>query len=383
MSFDFDTVINRAASDSQKWQKYAGTDIIPLWVADMDFAAPPPVIEALHERVRHGVFGYSKPQPSQTQAVVEYCARRYGWMIEPSWIVWLPGLVTALNVSATAFGEPGDEVLCTTPIYPPFLTAPANQRRRAVPVPLVKVGGRWVMDFDALERAVTPRTRQLFLCSPHNPVARAYTRAELERLADFCARHKLIVTSDEIHCDLILNDTPHVPFATLHPEVAARSITLMAPSKTYNVPGLATAFAIIPDAVLRATFNRAAAGTVPDANVLGLVACEAALRHGEPWRQELIRYLRGNADLIAATVRDLPGVSMTPVEATYLAWIDVSALGLEAPGRYFEEHGLGFADGTTYSAPAGTHIRLNFGCPRATLTEALARFRRAVAAVRR
>lgn len=382
MSFDFDTPIDRARSDSQKWQKYAGQDILPLWVADMDFAAPPAVLDALQARVAHGVLGYAKPLASLAEATVGYCARRYGWSVDPSWLVWLPGLVTGLNVAARALGEDGDEILCATPVYPPFMSSPANQRRRTVAVPMVRNGARWEMDFAALERAVTPRSRAFFLCSPHNPVGRAFTRAELAQLAAFCVRHHLTLVSDEIHCDLILDDVAHLPTAALSPEIAARSITLMAPSKTYNVPGLGTSLAIIPDAGLRAAFTRAASGIVPDANVLGLVACEAAFRHGEPWRQALLAYLRGNRDLIEQTVASgkLPGVTLTHVEATYLAWLDISALKLEHAHAFFERHGLGFSDGAPFGAAPNTHVRLNFGCTRATLTEALARLQRAVAA---
>ncbi len=382
MKFDFDQPIDRAASDSQKWQKYAGRAILPLWVADMDFAAPPAVLDALHARVAHGVLGYSKPMPSLNEATLAYCARRYGWSVDPAWLVWLPGLVTGLNVAARALGEDGDEVLCATPVYPPFMSSPVNQRRRTVAVPMALEGGRWVMDVTALERAVTPRSRALFLCSPHNPVGRAFSRAELSAIADFCVRHDLVLVSDEIHCDLVLDDLAHVPTATLSPEIAARSITLMAPSKTYNVPGLGCSLAIIPDAKLRAAFARAAAGIVPDANVLGLVACEAAFRHGEPWRQQLLAYLRGNRDVIEQTVArgELPGITLTHIEATYLAWLNIEELKLTSAHAFFEQHGLGFSDGAPFGAAKDTYVRLNFGCTRATLVEALARLKRALAA---
>jgi cystathionine beta-lyase len=381
MNFDFDDVIDRAKSDSRKWRKY-GADILPLWIADMDFAAPPAVVAALHRRVDQGVFGYGQPVPSLVTAVVDYCARRYRWTIDPAWLVWLPGLVPGLNLAADAFGEKGDAILTCTPIYPPFLSAPRNNGRDCTAVPLVVgAGGRYGIDWPAMERAVTPRTRQFFLCSPHNPVGRTFPRAELERVADFCQRHNLILVSDEIHCDLILDDALHTPVAALSPAIAARTVTLMAPSKTYNIPGLACAFALISDPRLRSQFTRAMAGIVPEMNVLGLAACEAALVDGEPWRQALLAYLRGNRNTLAEFVaRELPGVTMTPCDATYLAWLDVSALQLEAAGRFFEQHGVGLADGAQYGAPAGRFVRLNFGCPRSTLLEALARMKRALAA---
>ena len=382
MSFDFDTLIDRASSDSRKWRKYAGRDILPLWVADMDFAAPPAVTAALHRRADHGVYGYAGPLPSLVEATVDYCARRYGWRIEPNWIVWIPGLVTGLNLAARAIGEPGDGVITATPIYPPFMSAPTNQGRELLKVPLARrADGRYEFDWPAMERAVTPRTKVFFLCSPHNPASRVFTRAELEQVAAFCTRHNLVLVSDEIHCDLILDDLPHHPTAALSPELAARSITLMAPSKTYNIAGLGCSFALIPDPKLRLQFSRAGAGIVPEMNPLSFAACEAAFRDGEPWRQALLAYLRGNRDLIAAFLQEhLPMIRLTPCEATYLAWLDVSALNLKDPGYFFEQHGLGFADGAQYGVPPGQFVRLNFGCRRALLTEALDRLKRAVAA---
>ena len=374
--YDFDLVPERRGTDSQKWQKYAGRDVLPLWVADLDFVSAPPILQALHDRVDHGIFGYARPTASTVEAVTNALAARYGWKVDPAWIVWLPGLVVGLNVTAQAFAAPGEEVLTLTPVYPPFMSAPRNGGRGVVNVPFVLAGGAWTIDWDALERAVTPRTRLFYLCNPHNPLSRVWRRAELERLGEFCRRHDLILCSDEIHCDLILDPSlPHVPSATLSPELAARSVTLMAPSKTYNVPGLGTSFAIIPDAGLRARFNRATAGIVAEVTCLGFTACEAAYRDCEPWRQQLLAYLRGNRDyLLEALPRAAPGLKVeAPVEATYLLWMNVSALGLSDPVAHFERHGVGLSDGAPFGAKPGTHLRFNFGCPRATLTEAVRR----------
>jgi cystathionine beta-lyase len=279
-------------------------------------------------------------------------------------------------------GEPGDAVLTATPIYPPFMSAPRNQGHETISVPLVpRADGRYEFDWPAMERAVTPRTKVFFLCNPHNPVGRVFTRAELETVAAFCARHNLVLVSDDVHCDLILDDLPHIPIATLSADAAARSVTLLAPSKTYNIAGLGCSLAVIPDAKLRSQFVRAMAGIVPEMNPLSYAACEAAFRDSEPWRQALLAYLRGNRDLIASFLKEnLPMIAMTPCEATYLAWLDVSALNLQDAGAYFEQHGLGFADGAQYGAPPGKFVRLNFGCPRSILREALARLQRAVAA---
>jgi cystathionine beta-lyase len=381
MTFDFDTPLQRLGTDSQKWQKYAGRDILPLWVADMDFKSPPAILEALHARVDHGLFGYARPLKSANESVVAALAARYGWTIDPAWLVWLPGLVVGLNVTAQAFAEPGDEVLTLAPVYPPFMTAPKNSARVSTQVPFVLRDGAWTIDWDALERAVTPRTKLFYLCNPHNPLARVWRRDELLRLGEFCLRHDLVLCSDEIHCDLILDPAlPHIATATLSPEIAARTVTLMAPSKTYNVPGLGTAFAIIPDPTRRARFVRATAGIVAEPNNFGYVACEVAYRDCEPWRRALLDYLRANRDFILQFIaRELPGVMIeAPVEATYLAWLNVEAHGLADPIAHFEAHGVGLSDGAYFGARKGTHVRLNFGCPRATLAEALRRMKTAL-----
>ncbi len=369
MDFDFDMPIERRGGDSLKWNKYAGSDILPLWVADMDFAAPPAVIAALEKRVAHGCFGYGKPWPALTDAVVGYLRLRYGWQVSPEWLVWLPGLVTGINVACRAVDG---GVITATPVYPPFLSAPQFSGRMLVKVPLRLSDGRWGWDFERMEAEITPQTRLLLLCHPHNPVGRAWTGSELAELADFCRRHDLIVCSDEIHCDLVLHaERPHIPFAMLDADMARRTITLMAPSKTYNIPGLGCSIAVIADVSLRRRFSDAMRGIVPDANVLGLVATEAAFTGCQAWHEALLDVLRRNSDLVQEVVAGIPGLSMTPVEATYLAWIDARGLGLENPVRFFEENGVGLSDGADFGAPGW--VRLNFGCPRETLEAALRR----------
>jgi cystathionine beta-lyase len=253
----------------------------------------------------------------------------------------------------------------------------ANSTRLAAPAK------NWSIDWEALERAPTPRSKVLLLCHPHNPVARVWGREELGRVAEFCARRGLALISDEIHCDLALDGGRHVPTASLSAEVASRTITFMAPSKTYNLPGLGTSLAIIPDPALRARLIRSAAGIVPEVTALGYVACEAAYRDGEPWRQALLAYLRGNRDFLLDGIgRDLPGVTIdAPIQATYLAWLNVEALGLPDPAAHFEAHGVGLSDGAPFGAPGGRAVRLNFGCPRAILAEALRRMKTAIVAI--
>ncbi|NMG73767.1 MalY/PatB family protein [Aromatoleum diolicum] len=376
-SFDFDKVPDRSLMPGEKWGRYAGLDVLPLWVADMDFAAPPAVIDALHRRIDHGVFGYTDAWPGLIDAVVEGVARDHAWHIGADWLVWLPGVVTGFNLACRATGEAGDEVFTATPVYPPFLTAPANSERRLVTHPLTLADGRWGWNRSAVEAAISPRTRLLMLCNPHNPVGRVFDRDELEWIAGLAARHDLAICSDEIHCGLVLDPaTPHIPIAALDASTARRSITLMAPSKTWNIPALYCAFAIIPDRKLRQRFRHAMRGIVPHPNVLGMVATEAAYRDGGPWRAALLDYLRHNRDLVIDAVATMPGLCATPPEATYLAWIDCRDAGLDEPVKFFETAGVGLSDGTPFSMPG--FVRLNFGCPRALLNEALQRMQRAL-----
>jgi cystathionine beta-lyase len=385
MTFNFDTPPDRRGTDSQKWQKYAGRDILPMWVADMDFESAPAIVDAIQKRAAHGIFGYSRPVKSAVDAVIEALAARYRWQVDPSWLVWLPGLVCGLNVAIRALTEAGDEVLSLSPIYPPFTIAPKGQGRvaRNVPLALNATASRWEIDWEALEAAVTPRTKLLLFCHPHNPVARVWSREELARIAEFCARHDIVLCSDEIHCDLLLKkDSVHEPLGIVAPGEAARTLTFMAPSKTFNVPGLGASFAIIPDSALRARYVRATTGIVAEVNVFGYVACEAAYRDGEPWRHALLDYLRNNRDyLVDFVAREIPGVRIeAPIEATYLAWLNVAELGLARPVKFFEDNGVGLSDGIPFGAPPGRNVRINFGCPRSTLAEGLSRMRTAVRA---
>lgn len=361
--------------DSMRWAKYAGRDVIPLWVADMDIPAPPAVIAALHRRIDSGLFGYGQPWPSLIDAVIEHCARSYDWNIDADWLVWLPGLVSGLHVACRAVGAAGDGVFTATPVYPPFLSAPLESGRRLLTLPLVATELGWGWDFAATD-AVMRAARLFLLCHPHNPVGRAWRDDELWQLAALAEKHDLVVCADEIHCDLTLTGR-HRPFATLAPEIAARTITLMAPSKTYNLAGLGCAFAIIPDAQLRQRFLATLHGIVPHVNVLGLAACEAALRDGTAWQRALLDTLRGQAARVERAINDLPGLSMSCVEASFLAWIDCRELGIEHPAAFFERHGVGLSDGAAFGpGPAyARYVRLNFGTTRTILDTALERIR--------
>lgn len=378
---DFDAFIERRNTDSVKWDRYRDTDVIPLWVADMDFRSPPAVIEALHERIEHGIFGYGNPSRELLEVVIKHVHENHDWVLRPEWIVWLPGLVTGLNLACRAVGAQGDSVLTIMPVYPPFLSAPSLARKELLTVSLNPLeDGSFVLDWEALEGAVTPTTRLLLLCNPHNPIGRVYTRAELGRIAAFCERHNLIICSDEIHAGLVLDEERrHTPIAGLSPEVAQRTITLMAPSKTFNIPGLGFSLAVIPDAKLRARFRAEMKGIVPEVNIFGYTAALAAYRDGSKWQGELVSYLRRNRDMVMDAIRKDSVLKVSPVQATYLAWIDARALGEENPQRFFEKGGVGLSDGRDFGAPG--FVRLNFGCRRPLLVEALERIRAAVAGV--
>jgi len=377
----FDTPVDRNGTGSLKWSRYAGRDILPMWVADMDFRSPEPIVAALHRRVDHGIFGYSTAHEGVAAAVCDHLRRVHALEIDPAWIVWLPGMVVGLAQCACLAGEPGDEIMTFTPVYPPFLKVHRDAGRQLITVPLAEENGRHTFDFAAMERALTPRTRLVMLCSPHNPVGRVWTRAELQQLADFCVRHNLLLISDEIHCDLLLEPetAPHTALLKLDGPIRDRTITLMAASKTYNVPGLGLCFAIIPDDTLRRRFILTKNTFVAEISPISFHATQAALSECESWRQTLCCYLRRNRDTIAAFLaKKAPMVKMPHIEATYLAWLDVRSLNLPQPAAHFESHGLALSNGVDFDAPG--FVRLNFGCSLTTLNEGLARFGNAVAA---
>ncbi len=375
--FNFDKSIDRTETDSIKWRKYLGRNIIPMWVADMDFESPPAVMAALHERVKHGIFGYAAPGRQHRSAAVEHIRQQFRWSVSEKWIVWLPGVVSGLNVACRSVGRDKDSIATTVPVYPPILSAPQNWHRRLLTSRMVRTNGGWQLDMDDLQRTLMPDTRMFILCNPHNPTGRVFRLTELEQIARLCLERKLVICADEIHCDLVLEPgLRHIPIASLSEEINQRTITLMAPSKTFNIPGLGCSFAIIASDVLRRQFKKAVSGIVPHVNLLGLTAAKAAFQNGQSWLEELRSYLRENRDLVYRRINAIPGLSMAPVEATYLAWIDVSQLELSHPSRWFEKAGIGLSDGRDFDGEG--YLRLNFGCPRSLLTMGLDRMAVAV-----
>jgi len=379
---DFDRVIDRRRTESNKWHKYPA-DVLPLWVADMDFRSPEPVLRALRERVEHGVFGYGVEQPEFYQVFLDRLQTRYGWRVPPEAILVIPGVIPGFNLAARALTAAGDGLLLQTPVYPPIRRVPGNVRLTSDEMELERQpDGRYAIDFERFEAAIGERTRMFLLCNPHNPVGRVFRRDELQRMAEICVRRGLLICADEVHCELTFSQQQHVPIASLDAEIAARTITLMAPSKAFNLPGLKCAIAIIPNASLREKFVAARLDLVRAVNVLGYTAALAAYRDGQPWLDELLRYLEANRDFVVESVRSkLPGVSAASPEATYLAWLDCREADLPDSDPYtffLDKARVALNDGKTFGRGGAGFVRLNFACPRATLAEGLDRMRHAL-----
>jgi cystathionine beta-lyase len=375
MNYDFDKPVERRGGDSIKWQRY-GDEVIPMWVADMDFVSPEPIIQALHERVDHRVFGYTRPSDELVQVVRERLERLYGWEVPEEHIIFVPGVVTGLNFAFQLFAGPGDGALVQPPVYSHFITDPVVRGLVLNDPPLVEKDDTYEIDFDAFEAAITVRTKIFVLCNPHNPVGRVYTREELERLADICLRHNILMCSDEIHCDLIYPGYRHLPLATLSPEAADRTITFMSPSKTFNLAGLGCSFAVISNPVLRDAWVRGSQGLIPHVNILGLTAALAGFRKGQEWLDQCLSYLKGNRDFLARYLHAcLPSIKMTRMEGTYLAWLDCRQSGIEGdPFTFFlKKAKVALNDGTQCGKGGKGFVRLNFACPRKTLIQGLDR----------
>ncbi|HSA90447.1 MAG TPA: PatB family C-S lyase [Burkholderiales bacterium] len=365
MSFDFDIPVERAGTWSTRWERYAGRDVIPLWVADTDFRAAPAIREALLARVAHGVFGYSTPPPELRAAIAERMQRLYRWTVDPGWIVFLPGVVPGLHLAARQLVPAGGHALIPRPVYHHFKRAMELAPRDFSEIPLVLEHGRWVFDRDVFRTSLRKNTQAFFLCNPQNPGGTVFRREELEQLA--ALSRDLLIVSDEIHCDLILDQgLRHVPIASLAPEVSKRTVTLMSANKSFNIPAAGCGWAIIEDAALRKAFSsELAAHVIGSPSVFGLAATLAALQHGDDWLAAQLDYLRGNRDLVESTI----GLPMAHVEATYLAWIDCSSIPDAAD--LFLRHGVAVYPGAQFGDPR--FIRLNFGTQRKTLEEALKR----------
>lgn len=370
---DFEQRFDRRASGCNKWNRDA-EDVLPMWVADMDLAVPEAVATALAARLAHPVLGYGMAQAGLRARIVAWCQARYGWAVAPEHILLLPGVVPGFNLSLRASCAAGARVVLQTPVYPPMLQAPLNWALRRIEAPLADDGA---VDMAAFRAALRGAGGGAFLlCNPHNPSGRVFARAELAAMAEACLAADTTIVADEIHCDLLFDGRAHVPVASLAPEVAARTITLMSAGKTFNIAGLAVCWAVIPDPGLRARFQQAIAGIADHPNILGLIATEAALAGGEPWRQALLGHLQANRDaLLAAVGTRLPGVRMRAPEGTYLGWLDFRATPAAADPAAFllARARVAVNPGPDFGPPGAGFVRLNFGCPRALLDDGIAR----------
>ncbi len=400
MTFNFDEEIERTGTHSIKWEflfeghklvfgdhaqaKHGRDRLLPMWVADMDFRCPPAVIEALTERVAHGIFGYAMPSDSYYEAVIDWMARRYGVVVEREWLVLTPGVVPALNMLVETLIAPGDKVLVQRPVYYPFFAAIENNGGEIVSNTLVLENGRYTIDFDDLAaKAADPAVKMAILCSPHNPVGRVWTREELTRFGEICLANDVLVISDEIHCDLIYDGVAFTSFAAINETFAQKSIICTAPSKTFNMAGLKTSNIIIQDKEIRAKFNKTLnRHGLMGGNALGIVATEAAYTHGEAWLAEVMAYIEANYHfLVAYLAEHLPQLEVIRPEGTYLVWVDCRKLGLDPAAR--RQLLLGeakvFLDNGEMFGPEGEGFeRFNLACPRSILAEALERIVTAV-----
>ncbi|MFN2357915.1 MAG: MalY/PatB family protein [Desulfotignum sp.] len=373
----FDTIIDRTHTHSMKWEKYEGTDILPMWVADMDFKAPPPILAALEKIITHGVLGYTLVPPELNQIVVSRLKALYNWEVEQDWLVWIPGVVSGLNAVCRAFGSRDQAIVTTIPVYPPFLSVSDHCGKPLKTLPMIQTAGRATLDFEGLERLFHQKPAVFLFCSPYNPCGTLFTRAELTRLTELCSAYDVILCSDEIHSDFVLDpQNRHIPSATVSPAAADRTVTLMAPSKTYNIPGLGCSFAVISDPDLRKRFTAACKGTLPTVNLMGFAAAKAAYGSCDDWLAQLITYLGHNRDKVVEQVNNMPGCRVDPIQATYLAWIDVRETKLLDPVGFFEQAGVGLSDGKFFGTPG--FVRLNFGCPAAVLDKGLNRMKQAL-----
>lgn len=387
MDFDFDRPVNRRGTLSYKWDQseklFGDADILPLWVADMDFRSPPAVVEAIRRRAEEGIYGYTIRDEAYTEAIIGWFRSRHGWDIPAGWLSDSPGVVTSLSLAIDLFTNPGDKVILQSPVYYPFYDVIRMNGREVAKNPLLIRDGRYETDWDHLESLMKGGARLMLLCSPHNPGGRVWTRDELVRLGELAAKYGVFIVSDEIHCDLVFPGHRHVPFASLSEELAMNAMVCLAPTKTFNLPGIPASFAVIPDPERKRRFDqRLKALSLHMTSFFTPVAVKAAYGHGGEWLDAMLDYVRGNVDFaISYLARHAPGLKPMRPEGTYLLWVDCRSLGLDARGikeLMYRKAKVAFNEGSVFGAEGEGFVRINLACPRATLEEALERFARAV-----
>jgi cystathionine beta-lyase len=379
MSMDLNSVYQRLNTGSKKWSQYP-QDVLPMWVADMDFAVAEPIMQALKNRLEHPLLGYSVAQDRLRQTLVTRLADQYGWHIAPEDLVFLPGVEPGVNMALNALVQDDSAVVVQTPNYSPLLDAPGNWGLARIDLPFhADAEGNYHTDISALQNTLSD-ARALLLSNPHNPLGKVFERDELRAIGQACVDRDVLIISDEIHADILFDGRKHTPIAALSPEIAARTVTLMSASKAWNIAGMKTAFAIVQNPELRKRFNGGQRGLVDSVNVLGYEATQAAYTEGGPWLTQVMAYLQDNRDYLADAIKNrFPGVSMNLPQSTFLAWLDCSELGIENPQRFFlEEAKVALSAGLEFGDDCGQFMRLNFGCPRPMLEEALARMERSL-----
>lgn len=385
--YSFDSIINRVGTNSVKWDNlkelYGRDDLIPLWVADMDFKAPSEIVEALKDRVEHNVYGYTFPSDKYYNAVISWMKRRHNWTIERDWIVYTPGVVPALSYAIRAFTKPGDKIILQSPVYHPFYSAIEDNGRHVVNNPLTYKDGKYYMDYEDLESKIDSKTKLLILCNPHNPVGRVWTKNELRKLADICIKNDILIISDEIHFDIVYRGNEHTVFGSLSPEISANSIVLTAPSKTFNVAGLQVSNVIIPNRKLRERFAmETEKDHISSPNIFGGEALIAAYDKCEYWLKELLDYLEGNRDFFINFIEErIPKLKIVNPEGTYLMWVDCSELNMnpeELSDFFVNKCRVALNSGEMFGEEGKAFQRFNIGCPRSILKEALERIERAI-----
>lgn len=371
----FDNVISRFNTDSVRWDKY-NKDIIPLWVADMDFETPHCVIDAVTKRLNHKVFGYTHAPYQLKEEITQYIKDQFDWTIEPEWIVFTPSLVSSLYSIAKQLTQADDHVLTLQPVYHHILQAASFSNRDYSAVPLDNYNHRLFLSADGLKHYQKNNTRLLFFCNPHNPGGSVYSRTELTDIAEFCVNNNIVICSDEIHCNMIYDGLQHIPIASLSEEIADQSITLMSLNKVFNIPGLGLAWMICKNKEIRKKIQAQIGTLIPDPQIISYVSTQAALRHGEPWRQELIQYLESNKLMLKNDIKQMQPLQMYTMEASYLAWIDCSQLEIKEPAQLFLEYGLALQPGSMFQQD--NHVRINIATPKSVLSEALDRMHAAI-----
>ena len=371
----FDKIISRLNTDSVRWDKY-NKDIIPLWVADMDFETPQCVIDAITKRLDHKVFGYTHAPYQFREEITQYIKDQFDWTIEPEWIVFTPSLVSSLYSIAKQLTQADDHVLTLQPVYHHILQAASFSNRDYSAVPLDNYNHRLILSADGLKHHQKNNTRLLFFCNPHNPGGSVYSKAELNDIAEFCVNNNIVICSDEIHCNMIHDGLQHIPIASLSEEIADQSITLMSLNKVFNIPGLGLAWMICKNKEIRKKIQAQIGTLIPDPQIISYVSTQAALRHGETWRQELIQYLESNKLMLKNNIKQMQPLQMYTMQASYLAWIDCSQLEIEDPAQLFLEHGLALQPGSMFQQD--NHVRINIATPKSVLGEALHRMHAAI-----